>query len=92
MPDSTVERAEYIYRGRPAILTSTVLQQYFQAASQLSLAITLRSCTKQTSPSGTGTSDDPCFENSTLSPLATLICSTAHQVLSRAVKASMLRQ
>jgi hypothetical protein len=47
--------------------------------NQLSLAITLRSCTKHTSPSGTGTSDEPCFENSTLSPFATLICKTRQQ-------------
>jgi len=41
---------------------------------QLSLARMLRCCTKHTSPSGTGTSDEPCFENSTVSPFATVIC------------------
>lgn len=44
--------------------------------------MTLRCCTKHTSPSGTGTSDDPCFENSTLSPFATLICDEANDCTS----------
>ena len=45
----------------------------------------LRCCTKHTSPSGTGTSEDPCFVKSTLSPLATLICSHSDMLIYHAL-------